>query len=264
MHSILSQSTKKSFYKILKFDFSWGVGKIYSDKDIRIAKASDSFEREYNCSFSSPEGNVFSNTSINRAIELAKKYPDTINKAAQHSCGIDPGFGSSKFGICVLEYSDSIIKVVYAKQFERSSFNDMVQKIWEIKTMVGELSNVYIDQANVEYIEAVKQELGDNTNWQIIHDTLKRYRDMNLRIERSDMKVIPVSFREEGASMLTHCKNLLEHEDSIIAINPKYEELITSLRGAVAQEYKLNKTETPYSDLMDAFRLAAKYFHLEK
>jgi pimeloyl-ACP methyl ester carboxylesterase len=37
----------------------------------------------------------------------------------------------------------------------------MVQKIWEIKTMVGELSNVYIDQANVEYIEAVKQELGD-------------------------------------------------------------------------------------------------------
>jgi hypothetical protein len=64
--------------------------------------------------------------------------------------------------------------------------------------------------------------------------------------------------------MLTHCKNLLEHEESIIAINPKYEALITSLRGGKAQEYKLNKTETPYSDLMDAFRLAAKYFRLEK
>jgi hypothetical protein len=79
---------------------------------------------------------------------------------------MDPGFGSSKFGICVLEYSDSIIKVVFADQYERSSFNDMVQKIWEIKTLVGELSNVYIDMANVEYIEAVKQELGDDTNWQ--------------------------------------------------------------------------------------------------
>jgi hypothetical protein len=177
---------------------------------------------------------------------------------------MDPGFGSSKFGICVLEYSDSIIKVVFADQYERSSFNDMVQKIWEIKTLVGELSNVYIDMANVEYIEAVKQELGDDTNWQRIHDTLKRYRDMNLRIEDSSMKCIPVSFSQEGASMLTHCKNLLEHEESIIAINPKYEALITSLRGGKAQEYKLNKTETPYSDLMDAFRLAAKYFRLEK
>jgi hypothetical protein len=140
----------------------------------------------------------------------------------------------------------------------------MVQKIWEIKTMVGEVSNVYIDQANVEYIEAVKQEIGDDTNWQRIHDTLKRYRDMNLRIEDSSMKVIPVSFGQEGPSMLTHCKNLLENEDSIISISPKYEELITSLRGAIAQEYKLNKTETPFSDLMDASRLACKYFKLEK
>jgi hypothetical protein len=69
---------------------------------------------------------------------------------------------------------------------------------------------------------------------------------MNLRIEDSSMKVIPTSFSQEGASMLTHCKNLLEHEESIIAINPKYEELIISLRGAKAQEYKLNKTETPF------------------
>ena len=264
LHTILAQADKKSFYKIMKFPCDWGLHKIYPEEDIQIAKASDSFEREYNCSFASPQGNCFTKSSIDRAIELSDKYADTINKDAGHSCGVDPGFGSSKFGICVLEYSDSIIKVVYAQQFERSSFNDMVQKIWEIKTLVGELSNIYIDMANVEYIEAVKQEMGDDTNWQRIHDTLKRYRDMNLRIEDSSMKVIPVSFRQEGASMLTHCKNLLEHKESIIAINPKHEELITSLRGTITKEYKVNKTETPYSDLLDAFRLAAKYFHLEK
>jgi hypothetical protein len=264
MHSILAQADKKSFYKILKFPYDWGVGKIYSDQDIRIAKASDSFEREYNCSFASPSGNVFNSTSINRAIELASKYPDTINKAAQHSCGIDPGFGSSACGFCVLEGSDSIIKVVYAKQFERSSFDSMVQKIWEIKTMVGELSNVYIDQANVEYIEAVKQELGDNSNWDYIHETLAKYKKMRTVRVEDVMKVIPVSFGQSGAEMLSHCKNILENEDSLIAINPKYEDLITSLRGATATEYKLNKTETPFADLMDAFRLALKFWRLEK
>src|SRR5215216_1188364 len=95
---------------------------------------------------------------IRRAVELGNKYPTIINKQAQHSAGIDPGFGSSSFGICVLEHSDEIIKVVYADQFERSSFNDMVQKVWEIRNMVGDLSNVYIDMANVEFVEAIKQE----------------------------------------------------------------------------------------------------------
>jgi hypothetical protein len=61
------------------------------------------------------------------------------------------------------------------------------------------------------------------------------------------MKVIPVSFDQEGASMLVHVKNLLEHEDHIIAINPKYTQLITALKGAVSVEYKLDKSESPFN-----------------
>jgi hypothetical protein len=58
----------------------------------------------------------------------------------------------------------------------------MVQ-VWNIRNMVGNLNNVYIDMTNTEFIETAKQDFGDNTNRQYIHDTLKRYRDMNLRIE---------------------------------------------------------------------------------
>jgi hypothetical protein len=222
--------------------------------------SSTSFEREYNLSFSSPEGNVFSLKSIDRTVELGNKYPLVINKDSKHSCGVDPGFGSSSFGICVLEYSDSIIKVVYADQFERSSFNDMVHKIWEIRNMVGDLSNVYIDMANVEFIEAIKQELGENPNWQYIHEKIAWAR-LNIS---NYMQTVPVSFAQEGASMLSHCKNLLENDDSLVAINPKWNKLISGLKGAIAQEYKLNKTETPYSDLVDAFRLACKFFQLKR
>lgn len=87
---------------------------------------------------------------------------------------------------------------------------------------------------------------------------------MNLRIEDSSMKVIPVSFSQEGASMLSHCKNLLEHEDGILAINEKYTQLITALKGAQSTEYRLDKKESPFPDLIDAYRLAMKYFRLEK
>ena len=94
LHTILSQPPNKAFYKILKFGYTWEVGKVYSEQDIRIAKASDSFQREYNLSFLSPQGNVFDSRMVDRAIELGNRYPLVINKLARHSMGVDPGFGS--------------------------------------------------------------------------------------------------------------------------------------------------------------------------
>lgn len=129
--------------------------------------------------------------------------------------------------------------------------------------MVGSINNVYVDMANTEFIEAIKQDFGDNTNWEYIHETLNKYRRSRSRIE-DVMTVVPVSFREEGASMLVRVKNLLDHEDGLIAINPKYIQLVTALKGAVSVEYRLDKKESPMHDLTDAFRLAAKYFRLEK
>jgi hypothetical protein len=264
MHTILSQPFEESFYKILRLNYEWGVGKIYSEEDIKIAKKSSSFEREFNLSFNSPSGNCFSHSNIDAAVELAKKYPDIINKAASHALGCDPGFGSSSFALVCLEYSDSIIKVVYARNFERSSYNDMLTEIWNIRNMVGSLDNVYIDMANTEFIKEVKEDFGDNTNWQYIHDTLNKYKKMKSARIEDVMRVIPVSFSQDGASMLVHVKNLLDHEDNLVAINEKYTQLIAALKGAVSIEYKLDKSESPLHDLTDAFKLACKYFKLEK
>jgi hypothetical protein len=117
--------------------------------------------------------------------------------------------------------------------------------------------------ANVEFIEAIKQELGENPNWQYIHEKIAWAKKNRLNISNY-MQVVPVSFALEGASMLSHCKNLLENDDSLVAINSKWDKLISGLKGAIAQEYKLNKTETPYPDLVDAFRLACKFFQLKR
>jgi hypothetical protein len=61
--------------------------------------------------------------------------------------------------------------------------------------------------------------------------------------------------------MLSHTKESLEYAGGTIAINPKFNKLITSLRTAVANEYKLDKEATSYDDLLDALRLSLQYYH---
>jgi hypothetical protein len=127
--------------------------------------------------------------------------------------------------------------------------------------MVGNLSNVYIDMANVEFIEAVKSELGENTNWQYIHEKLAYCKKNKLKIENY-MKVIPVSFATDGATMLVHSKNLIESEDNLVAINPQWNKLVEALRTCTAIEYKVDKQNMMYADVFDSFRLAARFFTL--
>jgi hypothetical protein len=62
--------------------------------------------------------------------------------------------------------------------------------------------------------------------------------------------------------MLAHCKELLEYHDGSVAINPRHDKLITSLRTAVENgEGMLDKDMTSYDDCFDAFRLSLMFWH---
>ena len=68
------------------------------------------------------------------------------------------------------------------------------------------------------------------------------------------MTIIPVPFSIESIKMLQHTKALMEDPDGLIQIHPNFDKLLTSLRTAEANEYKLDKDETSYDDILDAFR----------
>jgi hypothetical protein len=113
-----------SLYKRLLLDYSYGLDRIYTREEIEKAKASPSFEREYNLKYLGLIGNVFHTKDIESAIEKGKKYnPDVIN---MYFRGIDLGFGSSPFGLVVTEWADNQIQIVYAEEFERPDFNQMM------------------------------------------------------------------------------------------------------------------------------------------
>ena len=58
--------------------------------------------------------------------------------------------------------------------------------------------------------------------------------------------------------MLGHAKMIFE--EGYISINSKHDKLITSLRTAVENEGVLDKEVTSYDDILDAFRLALKFY----
>jgi hypothetical protein len=82
------------------------------------------------------------------------------------------------------------------------------------------------------------------------------------------MLVVPTPFSVEGRKMLEHTKYLLEENDedgsSLIRIHPSFEKLLTALRTAISNEYKLSKTETSFNDILDSFMLSLQYFKRTK
>jgi hypothetical protein len=124
-----------------------------------------------------------------------------------------------------------------------------------------------VDAANPEVWQALKREFGDNYNDQWVRDQIAECRKYNLHIE-DRIFVVPVPFSVEGAKMLQHAKWLLEEKDedgsSLIAIHPSFDKLLTALRTAIANEYKLDKTETSFNDILDAFRLSLTFYKRRK
>jgi hypothetical protein len=257
-----------SLYHKLFFDYHRGLEgpyPIYSQTQIDIAKQSPEFAREYELQYLGLVGNVFSPTSI----ELCQKQvynPGVVVPEARKSLGCDPAFGSSKFAIVVTQLVDGKIQVIYAEEHERPNFVEMVNEIYKLKHNWN-ITNIYVDAANPVVWQALKKEFGERYDDQYVRDTIIACKKYRTHIE-DRMLVVPVPFSVEGAAMLQHAKWLMDEVDnegsSLVQIDGRFDKLLTSLRTAVANEWRLRKEETSYNDILDAFRLLLTFFKRRK
>jgi hypothetical protein len=262
--SIEKEPEETCIYKRSKLDYTYGLGKIYSQEEIDKAKQSPSFEREYNVKYLGLIGNVFHTADIERTIEKGKRYnPDIVNTYTQKSIGLDPGFGSSAFGVVITEWVNNQIQILHAEDYERPEFNDMINTTIGLMNQFGirpqdYSSRIYVDGANPEFIRSIKHQLGERPDYE---DEIKFYQSNSPGIDwTQNMTVIPVHFVKEHRGMLAHAKKLIEYNQGTIAINPRFDKLVTSLRTAVEQgEGSLDKEATSYDDIFDAFRLALQF-----
>jgi hypothetical protein len=243
-------------YKRLFMDYTYGIDRIYTQEEIDKAKRSPSFEREYNLKYLGMIGNVFHTKDIEAAIEKGKLYdPDTFNPYHHFtsiSMGIDPAYGSSAFGIVVTQWVDNHIQILYAEEYDRPDYNEMLSKVHELMSKY-EVDKTYIDGSNPSFIRSLKIQIGEDPDYL---EELARYKSQGLTEEQAlrNTKIVPVSFGKEHKAMLGHCKMILEDDGGgcRIAINPAFDKLITSLRTAVDTDGTLDKEATSYNDIFDA------------
>jgi len=145
-------------YKRLFLDYTYGIGKIYTAEEIEKVKQSPSFEREYNLKYLGKIGNVFHTKDIESAIEFGRNYnPDNFNPYAftSRSMGIDPAYGSSAFGIVVTEWIDGLVRILYAEEYHRPDYNEMLSTVYGLMSKY-DVNKVYIDGANPSFIRSLK------------------------------------------------------------------------------------------------------------
>lgn len=269
----IEQETEECIYQRLKLDYTYGLHKIYTKEEIEKQMQSPSFKREYDLQYLGILGNTF-HTNIDRAVELALKYnPNRVIVEAQKVMGIDPGWGSSAFGIVLLQVANGRIEVLFADEFERPRYEDMSLKVIDMIRGLNRRNidqeyldscKIYVDAANPEFISTLKREVGETTNWEYIQERTLYCKKHNLDLAKY-MTVVPVPFSINGKDMIMHTKELLEYERPFIAIHPKFDKLITALRTAISDDLgKLDKEQTSYHNVLDAFRLALKGINLVK
>ena len=246
-------------YRRLRMDYTYGLDRIYTREEIEKAKKSPSFEREYNLKYLGLIGNIFHTKDIDSSITEYDPDDPNINSYALKSMGVDCGFGSSAFGIVLTRLSDQKVQILFADEFERPDYNQMLDRVLNLLSRYS-VRKIYVDGANPEFIRSLKFQLGEPSDPLMYNELIETAHRHRMPVDQL-MTVVPVHFSTEHRSMLEHCKMMLE--DGCIMIDPSFDKLITALRTAVENgEGKLDKEATSYDDVFDAFRLAMRYYKL--
>ena len=152
-------------YKRLFLDYTYGLDRIYSRQEIEKAKASPSFEREYNLKYLGKVGNVFHTLDIEAAICTQHEGQEMMDWSTSmmigRSMGIDVAWGStSKFAIVITQHRNRKVEVFYAESFEKPQMNEIINHIMQLKQR-HHITKIYVDGANPEVIRELKSRIGE-------------------------------------------------------------------------------------------------------
>ena len=122
-------------YHRIFLDYTWGLNKIYSPKDIARARTSPSFEREYNLKYLGSIGNLIPYPDVDASIEEYDLSMESMWNFASW-IGIDPAFSSSQFGI--VQWRDDKLNVVYTELLDKPLYTNalnLIRQLIELRTV---------------------------------------------------------------------------------------------------------------------------------
>ena len=250
-------------YKRFFLDYTYGLDRIYTRQEIEMAKASPSFEREYNLKYLGKVGNVFHTLDLEAAICTQQEGQEMLDWSTSmmvgKSMGIDVAWGNtSKFAIVITQHRNNKVECFYAESFEKPQMNSIIDHIMQLKQR-HHITKVYVDGANPEVIRELKSRIGE------YHDYYGRLTEEQIWSLRSSdsWQIIPVNFQKRHKEMLQWTYTLMSKR--FIKIHPSLQSLIVSLRTAiVSDEWKLDKQQTSHHDTLDSLRLSLCNYELPR
>jgi len=263
-HKIERNEIFKDFFNKLFLDYTYGLNKIYDSAFIEREKNEVYFEREYNLAYADMPSNWYSQQSIDKAVELGKQYdPDIFRPTSIKFMAVDTEFASSKFAIVLGEWNREFrqLRILATELMDHPLYEDAISKIFQLIKRYGNILNIDVDASNPELIASLKKKIGERYDPQYISEKqqyCKKYPSADIcRM----MVVVPYSFNTESKSIMTaHSKRMLDDPKRIVAINPRFNELIVGLRGAIFDDKgHLDKGSSPNDDIIDAFQILCQF-----
>jgi hypothetical protein len=130
MDCIWKEPEDETVWRRLKMDWHYGEDKIFTQSDLKKIRKTSSWSREMELKFSLIGGS-FLPSQIERAV--SNVYPDTYVSGTSSVCGVDCGFSTSAFGICICSLVDSRIVVYYSTEIEQAVSEDMISLLLDLK-----------------------------------------------------------------------------------------------------------------------------------
>ncbi len=222
------------------------------------------FATTYEGSFDVGVGNVFDSISIDKAIKLGKQYSvDNIPIHPENPkvYGCDFGFSSSASSIIGLEHmrnqfkdgviKEDIIRVIDLHYIQRGNPQEISDICWNIWKQHDYMNTwFYCDSSSAAMINLLKGRWNENVNWIKTKD-----------VSPHSNKIIPVSFNGDNHKQMLSRMHLIVSKGKL-AINSKYDKLISSMRTAVAEGLSLQKEKTSFDDVLDSCRVGLIPFNL--
>lgn len=254
----IEQDPNSKYFK-LKLHYQLGLDKIYNAKEIELRKQDIEFKREFELQYLGKTGNVFTAQQLDNCINLGLEFSaDKTDKIpvslyTLKSVGVDFGFSSSSTAIVTLEHIKTdrdIIRVIDCELIDKGDPNTIVNLCWEIWQRHNYMNTAYwIDGSNRAMVNLLKIRWQESLSWES-NDSF----DDTTRIR-------PVNFNTEHKNMLSNLHAVISK--GYLAIDPKYDKLLISLRTAYAEELNLKKEQTSFNDSLDALRLSLKAYQIE-
>ena len=244
-----------SKYEKIVLTYEVGLNKIYDPKEIEKKKLEPEFPREYQGLYLGRIGNIFSSSQVQTCTDLGEEY--SIEKIplslyTLKSVGVDFGFSSSSTAIVTLEHiktDKDIIRVIDCHLIDKGDPNQIVNLCWDIWQRNNYINTAYwIDGSNRAMVNLLKIRWQESLSW----ESNESFDDTT--------RIRPVNFNTEHKTMLSNLHAVVSK--GYLAIDPKYDQLLTSLRTAYAKELSLDKEQTSYSDLLDGLRLGLKAYQI--